>query len=192
MDQESLFEELAAQSDGGVDPHADAAETPAGGGVCDGLEKPEVSSEVTLANERQQCLAAEDRELRLRADFENYKRRMTLETEMVRSNIAADILERFLSVMDDLDRALATVSAEAPPVWVEGLEMVRRSFLGALSELGLVRMESAGQQFDPEKHQAMVRVEDSGLPSNTVVEELRPGYSLGNRTIRPALVKVQA
>jgi len=70
--------------------------------------------------------------------------------------------------------------------------MVRRRFLAALGEQGLTRLDPVGQPFDPEKHEAMLRVEDSGLPPNTVVEELRSGYVLGTRVIRAALVKVQA
>ncbi len=109
-----------------------------------------------------------------------------------RANITQGILGCFLTVLDDLDRALASVGGDAPESWVTGIDIVRRRFLSVLEEQGLTRLEAVGQPFDPEKHEAMLRVEDSGQPPNTIVEELRPGYICGTRVIRPALVKVQA
>lgn len=141
--------------------------------------------------ERRERQAAEDRALRFRADFENLRRRTALEAEQLRTGLIQDLVGRFLPVLDDLERALQAAGQEAAPSWLSGVEMVRRRFLAALGELGLARMETVGRPFDPERHEAMLRVEDSGLASGTVVEELRPGYLLGDRVIRPALVKVQ-
>lgn len=145
-----------------------------------------------LQTEKEARLVAEDRALRWRADFENLRRRAQLEAEQLRTGLTQDIILKFLPVLDDLERALATAAGEAPPSWLAGLDMVHRRFLTALAEHGLTRLDAVGQPFDPEKHEAMLRVEDAGLPPNTVVEELRSGYALGTRVIRPALVKVQA
>lgn len=144
-----------------------------------------------LEAERRERQAAEDRALRYRADYENLRRRTAMETEQTRLNLLRDMVEKLLPVLDDMDRALATAEAEAPPSWVAGLEMIQRRFLTSLAEFGVARMESVGQPFDPEKHEAMLRVEDSEHPPQTVVEDLRPGYTIGDRVIRPALVKVQ-
>ena len=144
-----------------------------------------------LEAERRQRLEIEDRALRWRADYENLRRRTQLEAEQSRIQMAQDLIGRLLPVLDDLDLALANAESEAPPSWVEGLRMVQRRFLAVLAEQGLTRMETVNQPFDPERHEAMSRVEDSGHPPNTIVEEMRPGYLLGARVIRPALVKVQ-
>ena len=167
---------------------AEAELTPEPSGEAD----PAVILAEQLQAEKEARLAAEDRALRWRADFENLRRRTQLETEQLRAGLTQGIILKFLPVLDDLELALATAAGEAPPSWLAGLDMVRRRFLAALGEQGLTRLDPVGQPFDPEKHEAMLRVEDSGLPPNTVVEELRSGYVLGTRVIRPALVKVQA
>lgn len=145
-----------------------------------------------LEEERARRQAAEDRILRLRADYENLRRRTLAEAEQTRSAITQDLLGRLLPVLDDFDRAMAAAGEGAPPGWAEGVEMVRKRLLATLEQMGLARLDVLGQEFDPTRHEAMFRVEDSGQPPNTVVEELRPGYAMGDRVLRPALVKVQA
>ncbi|MGQ9779316.1 MAG: nucleotide exchange factor GrpE [Bacillota bacterium] len=145
-----------------------------------------------LEAERQARRVAEERALRYRADFENLRRRTQLEAEKLRERLLGEIVTALLPVLDDMERALAAAGAEAPPSWAAGLELVYRRFLTVLNAQGVVRLETLGQPFDPEKHEAIGRVEDSGQPANTIVEELRAGYALGDRVLRPALVKVQA
>jgi len=144
-----------------------------------------------LAAEREARRAAEERALRYRADFENLRRRTQLEAENLRERLLGEIVLSLLPVLDDMERALAATGTEAPPGWAAGLELVYRRFLAVLKTQGVVRLETVGQPFDPQKHEAIARVEDSGQPANTIVEEFRAGYALGERVIRPALVKVQ-
>jgi len=155
------------------------------------VDDPAVRLQAELESERLVRQAAEESALRWRADFENLRRRSLFEAEQARSNLTQELIGRFLPILDDLERALASAAGEAPPSWVTGLDMVYRRFLAVLAEQGLTRLETVGEAFDPQKHEAMLRVEDSGHPSNTVVAELRSGYALGTRVIRPALVKVQ-
>ncbi|MGE5551682.1 MAG: nucleotide exchange factor GrpE [Bacteroidota bacterium] len=186
--------DLAAQQGPGEEP-TEVSEAPVRSEATDGMDSqrdPLAELQAELEAERRAREAAEERALRWRADCENLRRRSMLESEQLRLNLIQDITGRFIPVLDDLDRALALAGKEAPPSWASGLEMVRKQFLALLAEYGLARMETVGQTFDPERHEAMLRVEDSGQPSNTILEELRPGYVLGARVIRPALVKVQA
>lgn len=164
------------------------AETPGLAGEEDALAR----LRAELEAERGARQAAEDQALRFRADFENLRRRAALEAEQLRFGLTQDLVGRFLPILDDLERALQSMAKEAAPAWLSGVEMVQRRFLAALQDLGLARVEAVGQPFDPEKHEAMLCVEDSGQPSGTIVEELRSGFLLGERVIRPALVKVQA
>ncbi|MGE5527894.1 MAG: nucleotide exchange factor GrpE [Patescibacteria group bacterium] len=154
-------------------------------------EDPVALLKAELDEERRLREAAQDQALRWRADLENLRRRTAIELEQARANSLRELIEGFLPVLDDFDLALASAGGETPPAWLAGMEMVRRKFLAALAEHGLARMQVEGETFDPAKHEAMMRVEDSGRPANTIVEEIRPGYTLGAMVIRPALVKVQ-
>lgn len=141
-----------------------------------------------------QALAEErwDSLLRLRADFENFRRRMDREREEFRSLVASEILARFLLVYDNLDRALKAVpESEEVRAWRTGIEMTRRGFLEVLKHEGVDTIPTAGEAFNPEIHEAIVRVPDSA-PEGTVLEELQAGFRTPSRVLRAALVKVSA
>ena len=141
-----------------------------------------------------QALAEErwDSLLRLRADFENFRRRMDREREEFRSLVASEILARFLVVYDNLERALKAMPAdeEASP-WRTGIEMTRRGFLEVLKQEGVESIPTVGQMFDPTVHEAIVRTPDPA-PEDTVLEELQAGFKTPSRVIRAALVRVSA
>lgn len=152
------------------------------------------SAGVSGSGEDWQALAEErwDSLLRLRADFENFRRRMDREREEFRSLIASEILSRFLLVYDNLDRALKAIPAtEDVKAFRTGLEMTRRGFLEVLRHEGLETIPTAGEMFNPEVHEAIVRVADAA-PEGTVLEELQAGFKSGSRVIRAAMVKVSA
>src|SRR5579875_2965081 len=122
-----------------------------------------------------QALAEErwDSLLRLRADFENFRRRVDREREEFRSLVASEILARFLLVYDNLDRALRAIpETEEVKAWRTGLEMTRRGFLELLHQEGVEPIATAGEMFNPEVHEAIVRVPDPA-PEGTVLEELQ-------------------
>jgi molecular chaperone GrpE len=135
--------------------------------------------------------ALNDRLLRLHAEFENYRKRMARErSEFVKFANEALILE-FLPVLDSLERALATArsAAEAQAV-AEGLEIILRLFQTTLEKVGVKVIEALEREFDPNLHQAVAQVESPDGRDNIVVEEVRKGYLLEGRLLRPSMVKV--
>ena len=135
--------------------------------------------------------ALNDRLLRLHAEFENYRKRMARErSEFVKFANEALILE-FLPVLDSLERALATArsAAEAQAV-AEGLEIILRLFQTTLEKVGVKVIEALDREFDPNLHQAVAQVESPDGRDNIVMEEVRKGYLLEGRLLRPSMVKV--
>ena len=128
---------------------------------------------------------------RVQADFINYRRRMEQERAEQAKYAKSDVVLKLLPVLDDFDRALASVPADAAGSdWVQGIEMIRRKLQTLLESEGVQRLEAVGQPFDPWQHEAVMYEEAPGAEEGSVVEEFRPGYKLYDRVIRPAQVKV--
>ena len=126
--------------------------------------------------------------LRTAAEYDNYRKRTTKEKENVYADAKADTVKEFLGVLDNLERGLAQF-AEGDP-HRQGMELICRQFLAVLEKLGVTRIEAQGQPFDPQKHDAVMHVEDENVGENTVVEVLQQGYQLGDKVLRFAMVKV--
>lgn len=126
---------------------------------------------------------------RMQADFENYKRRSARDREDIYKYASEGLLMQLLPVLDNFDRALAS-KGEAPVRVIEGIEMIYRQFGELLEREGLNVVPALGEVFDPTRHEAVMQEEASGQPENTVTAELRKGYSLKGKVIRPAMVKV--
>lgn len=127
--------------------------------------------------------------IRLKADFDNYRRRTREELNQARDQGLEDLVIKLLPVLDNMERAID--SSGDPHKWRKGVEMVLRQFLEVLETEGLAAIAGPGEEFDPNKHEAIAR-ESSDQPENTIVEELRKGYQLKGKTIRASLVKVSA
>ncbi len=127
--------------------------------------------------------------LRLRADFDNYKRRTRQELLQAADQGKEDLLAKLLPVLDNLELALGTTGE--PEKWRSGVEMIFRQFLEVLAQAGLKPIPAVGEEFDPNIHEALMR-EPSAEPENTVLEELKKGYLFGEKTLRPSMVKVAA
>lgn len=128
---------------------------------------------------------------RVQADFVNYKRRVEAEREAQAEAIRAETLRSFLPVVDDLERALRHVPAEAAEQsWVEGFRLIERNLAAVLARLGVQRLGSEGEPFDPNIHEAVAYEVDPRHPEGHVATVLRPGYQLGSRVVRPAQVVV--
>jgi len=132
-----------------------------------------------------------DRLLRLQAEFENYKKRAARERgEFVRFANEGLLLE-LLPVGDSLEHAAATTRSGADAQGVaEGLDVIRRLFQATLEKVAVKAIEALGHEFDPNFHQAVIQVESTDGRDNIVVEEVRKGYLLEGRLLRPAMVKV--
>ncbi|WP_391116113.1 nucleotide exchange factor GrpE [Psychrobacillus sp. L3] len=145
--------------------------------------------ELTLV--KQELEEEKNKSIRLRADFENYKRRVQLDKEADYKYRAQTVLTDVLPVLDNFERALAvpTKSEEAASL-VKGVEMVYRTLLDAVSKEGLEPIESEGAPFDPNFHQAVMQEKDDSKESGIVLQELQKGYKLKDRILRPSMVKV--
>lgn len=135
-----------------------------------------------------QLESVKDQFVRLTAEYDNYRKRTTKEKENVYADAKADTVKEFLGVLDNLERGLAQF-AEGDP-HRQGMELICRQFLAVLEKLGVTRIEAQGQPFDPQKHDAVMHVEDENVGENTVVEVLQQGYQLGDKVLRFAMVKV--
>ena len=138
-----------------------------------------------------------DRLLRTLADMENLRRRTDREVADARTygvtNFARDILavadnmERALKALDDEIRTKADAGVKA---LLDGVELTERELIKVMEKHGVRKIEPQGQKFDPNLHQAMLEIPDASVPAGTVVQIMQPGYTIGERVLRPALVGV--
>lgn len=124
------------------------------------------------------------------ADMANYRRRKELDTQRQIERAREQLLLRLLPVVDDFRRALSTVPADAANAdWVEGFQLIERKLWNVLQSEGVRPMETVGERFDPNLHEAVMAAEGASAP-DTVVAEFEPGYYIGEQVLRPARVKV--
>lgn len=131
-----------------------------------------------------------DRLKRLQADFDNFRRRTRQEKEDISKTVTESVVVQVLPILDNFERALATAGTQDATAILAGIEMIFRQFSLALEKMGVKPVEAIGQTFDPQYHEAVMRVEDAGQPDNTIVEELQKGYMVNGRVVRPSMVKV--
>ena len=138
-----------------------------------------------------------DRALRAAAEMENLRRRTARELHDARAYAMANFARDMLSVSDNLRRALDAIPEEAKAAGdagfkslIEGVELTERAMLSALERHGVKKLAPEGEKFDPNFHQAMFEVPNPDVPANTVVQVVQPGYSIGERVLRPAMVGV--
>ncbi|HEY6443523.1 MAG TPA: nucleotide exchange factor GrpE [Candidatus Acidoferrales bacterium] len=142
-----------------------------------------------------QKLLAEKQELtdtlvRRQADFENYRKRIERERHQDHHRGVEAFAERILPVLDALGHALAADPGSASAEYRKGFELIERQLNDVLAKQGLVRMETAGKQFDPHFHHAIEQVETSEYPEGAIIDELQSGYLFHGKVLRPAMVRV--
>ncbi len=143
--------------------------------------------------EKTQAQAAEYLEgwQRARAEFANYRRRVEAERDEIRCRSNEALLLKLLPIVDDFERAWQALPPElADHPWVSGVQMILNKLQAFLESENVTPVSAVGQMFDPQWHEAMMQEETTEHPDGTVIEELRKGYCLGERVLRPALVKV--
>ena len=152
-----------------------------------GAESPE--DEIT----RVQSEAAEylDGWQRARAEFANYKKRVERETEEARQRITSEIIVRYLNIMDDLERALGNApEGEDFQEWISGIELIHQKFESILESEGVECIEADGERFDPNLHEAISYEDTEEFDGGSIIAVTQRGYKLGDRIIRPAMVRV--
>lgn len=132
--------------------------------------------------------AAQDRYMRLAAEYDNFRKRSARERDAVFTEVRADTITKFLPVYDNLLRAVA-MTPEGDP-GRKGIEMTLAQFETVLTKLGVSPIEALGKEFDPSVHNAVMHVEDDSVGENIVVEEFEKGFKLGEKVIRFSVVKV--
>ncbi|MBP3539815.1 MAG: nucleotide exchange factor GrpE [Oscillospiraceae bacterium] len=132
--------------------------------------------------------ALNDKYLRLYAEYDNFRRRSQKEKEGIYGDAKADTLKEFLPVYDNLVRALATATQDE--AYAKGVEMIMAQFNKTMEKLGVTKIESLGQKFDPELHNAVMHVDDETRGENEIAEVFQEGFKLGDKVIRFAMVKV--
>ena len=157
-------------------------------------DDPEPGSVETLQKEASE---ARDRMLRTLAEMENLRKRTAKEVADARLYGITGFARDVLDIADNLQRALDAVPADARANadaglkgLIEGVELTERSLHSALEKHGVKKLDTQGQKFDPNFHQAMYEVPDASVPSGTVVQVMQAGYTIGERVLRPALVGV--
>ncbi len=130
-----------------------------------------------------------ERLARLQADFDNFRRRTRQEKEEFYKYASERLISALLPVLDNFERALVAESSSIDSL-KSGVQMIFRQLQEALAAEGLTPVPAVGEQFDPQKHEAALRDESGDHPDNTILEELRRGYYLKDKVIRPAMVKV--
>ncbi|MDX8530661.1 nucleotide exchange factor GrpE [Mesorhizobium sp. VK25A] len=138
-----------------------------------------------------------DRALRAAAEMENLRRRTARDVHDARTYAVANFARDMLSVSDNLRRAMDAIPAEAKAggdagfkALIEGVDLTERAMLSALERHGVKKLAPEGEKFDPNFHQAMFEVPNPEVPAGTVVQVVQPGYSIGERVLRPAMVGV--
>lgn len=146
----------------------------------------------TIQEELQACHEAlavmEDRWKRAAAELDNYRKRYDRELARMRQLDREALLRDWLEVVDNLERALESQEAVTAGSLREGLRMLYQQALTVLGQHGVQRMQTRGEPFDPAHHEAVAQI--PGSPEGTILEEFKPGYQLGDTTLRPAKVIV--
>lgn len=144
-----------------------------------------------LEKAQEQAKANFDGWQRERADFANYKRRIDRDQQSLAQNIAGEVVKKYLTVLDDMERALQALPGQgAEAEWAKGVELIYRKLQGILEAEGVKRIPAEGEQFDPTIHEAITYEESPDHESGQVIGVLQQGYRIGDRVLRPALVRV--
>ena len=162
-----------------------------------GKKKKEKEKTYTLTAEQmeaaekavKQLESVKDQFVRLTAEYENYRKRTAKEKDSLYQDAKADTIREFLAVYDNLERAVSTEGDEDSP-HKKGLEMIFHQYQEILKKLGVTEIEAQGAPFDPEKHNAVMHIDDENFGENVVSQVFQAGFTLGDKVLRHAIVQV--
>ena len=128
---------------------------------------------------------------RARAEFANYKKRVERDQALIYQNAASSVIRRYVDIIDDLERALKNRPQEGEGLsWAGGVELIYRKFLAILESEGVTQTDPTGEMFDPNLHEAVTSEDSPDHESGEIIEVLQKGYLIGDRILRPAMVRV--
>ena len=151
--------------------------------------------EVALKQKMEEANAKADEYLegwqRARAEFANYKKRIERDQSQTYQMAVGSVIKRYLEVVDDLERALKNKPEEGEgAAWAKGIKLIYRKMLSLLENEGVIPMETDGKEFDPNMHEAVSSDKSDSHESGEIIETLQQGYMIGDRVLRPAMVRV--
>ena len=151
-------------------------------------EKVESPENTELEQLRDAQAKEHDQYLRLAAEYDNFRKRSQREKDGIYQDGVADTAKKFLPVYDNLERALMNETSDE--AYKKGVQMIMNEFTKIMENLGITVYGAAGEVFDPEKHNAVMHIEDDSLEENSIAEVFQKGAMLGEKVIRFAMVKV--
>ena len=151
-------------------------------------ETAEEQVEAEVKEEAHEQAAADDRYLRLAAEYDNYRKRTAKEKESIWTTAKADTAAAFLPVYDNLERAIKQETADE--AYKKGVEMTMNQLKEVFSKLGIEEIPALGEQFDPNLHNAVMHIDDENLGENVVAQVFQAGFRCGEKVIRFAMVQV--
>ena len=185
--QQEIDEAEAAQEDAAEGSEEEAPEEAASEGAAMQEEIEALKGQVEkLTGDLQE---KKDRLLRLQADFDNFRRRSAKEREEISAVVTQNFCKDMLPLLDNFERAMAAETKDVE-AFLKCVEMIFTQFQEVLKKNGLEQIEAVGQKFDPNFHQAVMRVEDPEKEDDTVAQELQKGYMVKGHVIRPSMVQV--
>lgn len=187
LEQRIAEEEAAAKEKEKLSPEGGQPEA-ASGGETQADVGAEVAAEIAALREASEY--QKDQLLRLRADFDNYRKRMLREMDQVRLTASANVVKAILPALDNLERALA--HAQADNGIVEGVRLVYKQMLDALMAEGLAPIPAKGEPFNPAVHDALAAIPSESVPAGIILEEYEKGYTLNDVVLRPTKVIVSS
>ena len=176
---------MANKKKNDVAPEAEQAEETV---VTPEVEEVETPAEEVKTDHSEALAAAEDKFLRLAAEYDNYRKRTAKEKESIWTEAKAQTVAAFLPVYDNLERALKQETADE--AYKKGVELTMKGLQDAMTKLGVEVIPAMGETFDPNFHNAVMHVDDDAVEENTVVDVFQQGFKCGEKVIRFAMVKV--
>ena len=146
------------------------------------------AAEVEAAPAVDEASAANERYLRLMAEYDNFRKRSAKERENIYTDVRVDTVTKFLPVYDNLERAMKAETADE--AYKKGVEMTFNQLLDVFKKLGVEEIEAVDKPFDPNFHNAVMHVDDEALGEGVIVEEFQKGFKIGDKVIRFSMVKV--
>jgi molecular chaperone GrpE len=192
-------EELAAEeilaAEQSAEKESDAAESISANAEAETLMEISVTEFNTLQEEKavleEKYTEMFDGWQRERADFSNYKKRVDRENQQLKQTITGQVIKKYLEILDDMERALKNRPENGDgATWAEGIELISRKVKTYLDAEGITKVAEANEEFDPTRHEAISNEDNPDFESGYIIEVVQQGYMLGDRVIRPALVRV--
>lgn len=174
-----------------IEFEAPVEDTSAGEGQTDKMDSDIAALHQEIEALRKDAEDTQNSYMRVLADFDNYRKRQREETARLSHAAREQLLLQLLPIVDNFDRSVQAAEAEhSYESLVEGVTLTLRQIHEMLAKEGLQAIEAVGQEFDPEFHEALMRVETDEYPENVIIDELEKGYVLNGKVLRPARVRV--